>query len=549
VAVGGLGSRPGTAEEPPYQPIVFELRKDTGIDLVVEPSRTERCHQPETMISGVAVFDYDGDGRLDVYGVNGATRPGLEKTGPEHYNRLYRNLGGWRFEDTTEAAGVRGHGYTHGVAVADYDNDGDRDLFVAGLRENILYRNRGDGSFEDVTAAAGLARPDPRYGTLWSVAAAFFDYDHDGWLDLFVSNYCVWDPETEPACGPAGMRDYCHPKHYQGLPNSLYRNQGDGTFADVSEASGIRSHIGKGMGIGVADFDDDGWMDLYVANDTVPAFHFRNLGDGRFAEIGVESGAAYTYYGAAVSGMGVDARDVDNDGLPDVFMAAMTDEAMPFYVNQGDNIFDEMTAPSRLAMLTRKKTGWSTGIYDLNNDGWKDVFVASGDVMDPRGVLGGNVPQPNTLLVNVGGGSFADGSDTAGEEFRTRRAVHRGVAFGDLDDDGRVDAVVTALSGPTELWRNVTPGENHWLLVSVLGTASNRDGIGTKIAITTASGTQHNHVTTAVGYGCASEPRVHFGLGKDAVIERIEVAWPSGAVQTFEDVAADQVFSIREPER
>jgi len=543
-----VGSSLGTAEEPEYEPIVFELMKGTGVDVMVEPSRTENCHQPETMISGVALFDYDNDGRLDVYIVNGATMPGLAKTRPEHDNRLFRNLGDWRFEDVTEKAGVRGRGYTHGVAVGDYDNDGDEDLFVAGLRENILYRNRGDGSFEDVTKPAGLGRPDPDYGTLWSVGAAFFDYDRDGWPDLFVSNYCVWDPETEPACGPAGKRDYCHPKHYRGLPNSLFHNEGDGTFRDVSAVSGIRSHIGKGMGLGVADFDDDGWTDVYVANDTVPAFHFRNMHDGRFEEIGVESGIAYTYYGAAVSGMGVDARDINNDGRPDVFVAAMTNEAMPFYINNGNNVFDEMTAPSRLAMLTRNKTGWSAGIYDFNNNGWKDIFVASGDVMDPRGILGDKVPQPNTLLVNLRGGKFANGGDTAGEEFRTRRAVHRGAAFGDIDGDGRVDAVVTALSGETELWRNVTPNGNHWLRVTAIGTRSGRNATGTRIAITTASGPQHNHVNTAVGYGCASEPHVHFGLGKDSVVEQMKVTWPDGVVQTFEGLKADQVITIHEPE-
>jgi hypothetical protein len=344
------------------------------------------------------------------------------------------------------------------------------------------------------------------------------------------------------------MRDYCHPKHYEGLPNSLFRNGGDGTFTDVSEASGIRSHIGKGMGLGVADFDEDGWIDVYVANDTVPAFHFRNAQDGRFEEIGIESGSAYTYYGAAVSGMGVDARDVNNDGLPDVFVAAMTNEAMPFYINRGDNIFDEATAPSRLAMLTRQKTGWSAGIYDFNNDGWKDIFVASGDVMDPRGFLGDRVPQPNTLLVNIGGAKFTSAGETAGEEFRTRRAVHRGAAFGDIDGDGRVDAVVTALSGATEVWRNVTPGGNHWLRVRAIGTKGSRDATGTRITITTASGRQYNHVNTAVGYGCASEPHVHFGLGKDSVVEQMKVTWPSGVTQVLENIEADQVITIREPE-
>jgi len=541
-------SRSDAGEAPP-PPIVFDLMEGAGVDFVVEPSRTERCHQPETMISGVALLDYDNDGRLDIYLLSGATMPGLQKTEPVHQNRLFRNLGGWRFEDVTDRAGVQGRGYTHGVAAADFDGDGDADLFVAGLRENILYRNRGDGRFEDVTAAAGLARPDPRYGTLWAVAAAFFDYDRDGWLDLFVSNYCVWDPATEPFCGPQGKQDYCHPRHYQGLPNSLYRNNGDGTFADVSATSGIRAHIGKGMGLGVADFDDDGWIDVYVANDTLPGFHFRNLGNGRFAEIGIEAGNAYTYYGAAVSGMGVDARDVDNDGRPDVFVAALLNESMPFYLNRGSNMFEEMTAPSGLARITRTKTGWSTGVYDFNNDGWKDIFVASGDVMDPRGVVGDKVPQPNTLLMNLGQGRFEDASKSAGEEFSRRRAVHRGAAFGDLDGDGRVDAVVTALSGATELWRNVSPAAGNWLRILATGAGGNRDAIGTKISINTASGSQHNHVNTAVGYGCASERHVHFGLGKDSLVKQLKVTWPGGAVQTLEDVPANQVLTLREPGR
>ncbi|MDA2930386.1 CRTAC1 family protein [Acidobacteria bacterium AH-259-O06] len=500
------------------------------------------------MISGVALFDYNNDGWLDIYAVSGATMPGLKKTREIHYNRLFRNNGDWTFEDVTEQAGVQGRGYTHGVVVADYDNDGDQDIFVAGLRENIFYRNNGDGSFTDVTSRAGLAEPDPKYRTLWSVAAAFFDYDRDGWLDLFVSNYCVWNPETEPICGPVNSPDYCHPKHYQGLPNSLFRNNGDGTFADVSEASGIRHHIGKGMGLGVADFDQDGWVDIYVANDTVPAFLFHNLRDGTFEEIAFESGTAYTYSGLAVSGMGVDARDVNNDGLVDIFVAAMTNEAMPFYVNLGDNTFDEMTAPSKLGMMTRDKTGWSNGIYDFNNDGWKDLFVASGDVMDPRGSFAERVLQPNTLFVNLKNGKFADAGPTAGKEFAARRAVHRGAAFGDIDNDGRIDAVVTALSGPIEVWHNVSPHPHHWLLVSAIGTKSNRDAMGTKIKVVTASGAQYNHVNTAVGYGCASDRRVHFGLGKDTIVEKLEIAWPTGTVQTLENVKADQILTIREPE-
>jgi hypothetical protein len=474
--------------------------------------------------------------------------PGLEKTLDRHYNRLYRSNGDGTFDDVTLSAGVKGRGYTHGVVVADYDNDGDQDMFVAGLRENILYRNGNDGTFKDVTSEAGLSEADPKYGTLWSVAAAFLDFNSDGFLDLFVSNYCVWDPETEPICGPTNSPDYCHPQHYDGLPNSLYLNNGDGTFTDISEESGLRQHIGKGMGLGIADFDGDGWIDIYVANDTVPAFYFHNLEGKSVEEIAFESGTAYTYSGAAVSGMGVDAKDVNNDGLVDIFVAAMTNEAMPFYVNLGDNFFDEMTAPSKLAMMTRDRTGWSNGIVDFNNDGWKDLFIASGDVMDPRGAFRERVPQPNTLFVNLMNGKFADAGPTAGPEFLKRKKVHRGAAFGDLDNDGRMDAVVTSLNGPTEVWKNVSPSANHWLLVSTVGTRSNRDGIGAKIKVTTEAGTYYNHVNTAVGYGCASDRRVHFGLGKSSLIKELEITWPSGAVQTLENVPADQILTVTEPE-
>lgn len=553
VVVGWLAAPPPLAggandQKFDYEPIVFELVKNSGVDFYIEPSRTNRRHQPETMISGVCIFDYNNDGILDLYLVSGATMPGLKKELPAHWNRLYRGNGDFTFVDVTEEAGVKGRGYTHGCAVGDYDNDGDQDLFVAGLRENIFYRNNGDGTFTDVTKEVGLGEPDPKYGTLWSVAAAFLDYNRDGWLDLFVSNYCVWDPETEPICGPVNAPDYCHPQHYDGLPNSLYRNNGDGTFTDVSEASGIRAHIGKGMGLGIADFDDDGWIDIYVGNDTVPAFLFHNQGDGTFREIAFESGTAYTYSGHAVSGMGVDAKDVNNDGLVDIFVAAMTNEPMPFYVNLGGLMFDDATAPSRLAMMTRDRTGWSNGIFDLNNDGWKDLMIASGDVMHPSGAFKDRVPQPNTLFVNLKNGKFEDAAPTAGSDFTKAVRIHRGMAFGDLDNDGRIDVVTTSLEGPTEIWRNVSNPKNHWILVSVRGTRSNRDGIGTKIRITTASGSQWNHVNPAVGYGCASDKRVHFGLGPDAVIEEMQVTWPSGVTQTFTNIPADQILELVEPD-
>ena len=534
---------------PAFDPIVFELVKGSGIDFVTNSGRSPHRHQPETMVAGVALLDYDNDGKLDVFLTNGATMPDLDKSAPVHWNRLYHNLGNWKFEDVTEQAGLKGRGFDLGVATGDFDNDGFTDIFVAGLRENTLYRNRGDGTFEDVTARAGLRQPDPEYGTLWSVAAAFLDYDRDGRLDLFVSNYVVWDAKTEPLCGPQGVHDYCHPKNYKGLPNSLFHNEGDGTFKDVSKASGIRASVGKGMGLGVADFDQDGFPDVFVANDTEPNWLFHNRGNGTFEEIGFAAGVAYPESGRPVSGMGADARDVDDDGKPDLFHTALSNETMPVFQNQGRASFVEQTARSGVAAATLSRAGWGNGIVDFNNDGRKDLFVAGGDVMDPAGEFREKVRQANLVLANLGRFRFADASPGAGPDFATRRAVHRGAAFGDLDGDGKVDAIVTALDEGVEVWRNVSPVANHWLEVRTLGRSSNRDGMGAEISVTTASGVHHGHVNTSVGYGCASDIRVHFGLGKDAEVTKLEVRWPSGIRQVLENVASDQVLVVKEPER
>jgi hypothetical protein len=536
------------ASPPVFDPVVFEeVAAQRGLRFVTHSGRTARKHQPETMVAGVAVLDYDGDGWLDVYAVNGGELPRAEKTGPAHWNRLFRNDGRGHFTDVTERAGVAGRGYDLGVATADYDNDGDTDIFVAGLRRNTLFRNNGDGTFADVTEAAGLARPDPKYGTLWAVAAAFIDYDRDGRLDLFVSNYCVWDPAREPLCGDPKAPDYCHPRQYQGLPNSLFHNQGDGTFKDVSVTSGIRAHIGKGMGIGVADFDADGFPDLFVANDTTPSFLFLNNRNGRFTESAFERAVAFGERAEAVSGMGADAGDVDNDGRPDIFETALANESFPLFKNLGAASFEDVTARSGVGAATRARSGWGNGIVDLNNDGWKDLFVACADVMDPAGAFGERVPMANAVLVNLKDGRFADGSGEAGEAF-SRKAVHRGAAFGDVDNDGRVDAVVTALDGPLELWRNVSPARNHWLLVKAVGARSSRDGMGARLEVVTASGPRHGQVNTAVGYGGASDRRVHFGLGADAVVQELTVTWPSGKTQTLRNVPADQVLTVREPD-
>jgi len=545
LALGAAAAR--AVPDPEFDPIVFEeVAAARGARFETNSSRTPRRHQPETMVAGVALFDYDNDGWLDIYAVNGARLPGLEKTGPEYWNRLFRNDGKGSFTDVTEAAGVAGTGYDLGVVTGDYDNDGHADIFVAGLRRNTLFHNNGDGTFSDVTEAAGLAPSDPKYGTLWAVAAAFVDYDRDGRLDIFVSNYCVWDPATEPLCGKPGSPDYCHPRQYEGLPNSLFHNEGNGRFTDVSVPAGIRAHVGKGMGIGVADFDDDGYTDLFVANDTVPSFLFMNDRDGTFTESAFERAVAFPDRAEAVSGMGADAGDVDNDGRADVFQTALANETFPLFRNLGGATFEDVTARSGVGAMSRPRSGWGNGIVDLNNDGWKDLFVACADVMDAAGEFGERVPMANAVFANLGNGRFADASAGAGEAF-ARRAVHRGAAFGDVDNDGRVDVVVTALDGPLELWRNVSPNPNRWLSVRTVGTRSNRDGMGAKLKVTTRTGTQHAQVNTSVGYGSASDPRVHFGLGRETRVDQLTISWPSGTTQTLQKVDAGQVLTVREP--
>jgi hypothetical protein len=494
----------------------------------------------------VALLDYDNDGWLDVYAVNGASMPGLDKTGARHWNRLFHNNGNGTFADVTEAAGVAGRGYDIGVVAGDYDNDGYADMLVTGLRANTLFHNNGNGTFSDATQAAGLGRSDPKYGTLFAIAGAFVDYDRDGRLDLFIANYCVWDPKTEPLCGDPSLPDYCHPSHFEGLPNSLFHNDGNGTFTDVSVASGIRAHVGKGMGIAVADLDGDGWTDLFVANDTTPAFLFMNNRNGTFTEASFERAVAFTDHGEPIAGMGADAGDVDNDGRPDIFETGLEADTFPLFKNLGAATFEDATTRSGVGALTRAFTGWGNGIVDLNNDGWKDLFAACSGVLDPKGRFGERVPLANVVLVNRGNGSFSDGSAGAGEAFG-RKAVHRGAAFGDIDNDGRVDVVVTALDGPLELWRNVSPAANHWLLVKTLGTKSARDGMGAKITVVTASGPQYGRVNTAVGYGSSSDPRVHFGLGADAVVKELTLTWPSGKTETLKDVKADQILTLKEP--
>jgi len=525
------------------------IAASAGVGFVLHNSATPFKYQIEPMVAGVAIFDYNNDGYEDIYFVNGARIPELMKTGPEYYNRLYQNNGNGTFTDVTARAGVKGEGYSMGVAVGDYDNDGWEDLYVVGVNRNQLFHNNGDATFTDVTEAAGLKGLDPQRGKTWSICAGWFDYDNDGWLDLFVVNYCVWGLDKDPFCGSefTGVRAYCHPSKFAPLPDALYHNNRDGTFTEVSAAAGIRQHLGKGMGVAFADYDADGYLDVFVANDTTRNFLFHNNGDGTFSERGLQAGVAYNGDGSALSYMGADFRDVDNDGRPDIFVTAISNETFSYFHNEGGGIFDDFTHPSGLGRLSIFSSGWSNGIFDLNNDGRKDLFSANSHVNDNIG-FEMNVPfqQRNSIFANAGD-RFVDVSASAGEDFQVA-AAHRGCAFGDLDNDGRMDVVVSRFDGPAEVFRNVSPGGNHWLLVKTVGTRSNRDGIGAQIRLESASGVQYNHVTTSVGYASSSSRRVHFGLGQDTLVTRLEIRWPSGVRQELRNVPADQILTVREPE-
>jgi hypothetical protein len=551
LAVSALGTWWLAATKPAVDPITFVDRAvPAGIDFILRNSATPEKHQIETMISGVAVFDYNNDGKPDIYFVNGAAIPKLEKTDSSYRNRLYRNNGDGTFTDVTAQAGVSGAGYGMGVAAGDFDNDGNVDLFLPGVNRNILYRNRGDNTFEDVTAKAHLEGIDSQLGKVWSIAAGWFDYDNDGFLDLFVVNYVVWDPKKEHYCGvpEANVRTYCHPKYYQGLANTLYHNNGDGTFTDVSKTSGIAAYVGKGMGVAFADYDHDGLMDVFVANDTMPNFLFHNEGGGEFREVGLRSGVALNDDGRAVSAMGADFRDYNNDGWDDLFVTALAGETFPLFRNRGKGLFEDTTHSSRVGRAVARWSGWSNGIVDLNNDGFKDLFVARGDVQDnAEATSSRKTLEPNSVLANQGDGTFADVSVQAGESFQ-QAGQHRGAAFGDFDGDGRVDVVVTRLNGRAELFRNTSPARNHWLGLKLVGRRSNRDGIGARVHIVSSSGAeQWNHVTTSVGFACSSDRILHFGLGKDAFLKRVEIVWPSGTRQELENPTPDGLLTVVEP--
>jgi hypothetical protein len=511
-----------------------DVAKAAGLQFVHQHSPTAEKYYVESSPGGLAVFDYNGDGRPDIFFTNGARTPSLQKVSAAYANRLYRNDGEFHFTDVTDAAGAAGVGYAIGAAAADYDNDGHVDLFVAGVRQNQLLHNRGDGRFQDVTKAAGIASGD------WAVAGAWFDYDNDGRLDLLVVNYVKWTPDKNRYCGDQsrGIRIYCHPRFFEGLPDRLYRNRGDGTFEDVSARAGLLTHVGKGMSAAIADFDHDGRTDVFVTNDTVPNFLFHNKGDGTFGETALFAGVSVPASGRPVSSMGVDVQDYDNDGWEDIFVTALSSETFPLFRNDTHGAFEETTTRAGLSTITSHTSGWCAELVDVDNDGWKDIFTANSHANDRVSESTG-WNQANSLLRNDHG-RFRDVTADAGMS----RAIvaHRGCGVADFDGDGRLDIAVLVLGANAELWRNESSGSNRWLAVKLVGTKSNRDGIGARVII----GNQVRTMTTAIGYASSSHAGLHFGLGPSSGPLRVEVQWPSGTRQIVENVTANQVVEIKE---
>ena len=538
-----------TAAAPSLAPearITFEdLVAKSGIHFELKNSISPQRYSIETMLGGVAVFDYNNDGLLDIFFTNGAAIPSLEKADSTYWNRLYKNNGDGTFTDVTEQAGVKGVGYSMGVAVGDFDNDGFEDLYVTGVNRNQLLRNNGNGTFTDVTAKARVDGTAEGKGKLWSVAAGWFDYNNDGLLDLLVINYLDYNIASAKLCELEKVRTYCAPGVFSGTPNILYRNNGDGTFTDVSASSHIGQYVGKGMGLAFADYDGDGFTDVFVSNDTYQNFLLHNNGDGTFKDVALEQGVAYTADGSMVAGMGADFRDIDDDGRPDIFHTAMFGDTFPLYRNAGAQ-FDDATESSGMTTFSRRMTAWGTGIFDLDNDGRKDLFVAGGAILDNEmEVLHRPTKQPDGILRNAGGFKFVDATATAGAAIAEPR-MHRGAAFGDLNNDGKIDVVVSDVNDKPQILMNATATTNHWLILKLVGTKDNRDGLGTRVKITTADGVQFNHATTAVGYSSSSDKRIYFGLGKNTVVDKIELAWPTGVKQVLMNVKSDQVLTVVE---
>ncbi|HEX8888367.1 MAG TPA: CRTAC1 family protein [Pyrinomonadaceae bacterium] len=534
-------------------PVTFtDISAQTKIDFKQAASPTSQKYLLESMGGGVALFDYDNDGRLDIYFTNGAQLEdpmpkdaSPDKRDPKYWNRLYHQKPDGTFEDVTVRAGVRGEGYSMGAAAADYDADGFVDLYVTGYGANILYRNNGDGTFTDVTKKLGVA------GGGWSTSAGWFDYDNDGRLDLFVARYADWDFEKGSLyCGDLrpGYRAYCHPDNFKGMSNLLYHQKQDGTFEDVSVTSKIADPNGKGLGVAFADFDNDGWTDIIVANDSVRQQLYRNRGDGTFEDVALIAGVGYNENGKTFAGMGVDARDYDDDGLPDIFITALSNESYPLYRNNGDGSFNYTTNTTSVGQITLLYSGWGAKFFDADNDGWQDIFVAQSHVLDTIEKTSAYLKYKQTpLLMRNTGKGFVNVSATAGQAF-TQAIAARGAAFGDLNNDGQTDIVIGTIEGAPHILRN-DGTRNHWLGISLTGAKGNRNGLGARLTLTDGNGRQQVLEATSAGsYLSSSDARIIFGLGNVASVKAIEVRWPGGRTQRVMNPAIDRYISINERE-
>jgi enediyne biosynthesis protein E4 len=521
---------------------IFEVKQLHGIDFILQNSPTPQKYLIETMPGGVALFDYNNDGLLDIFFVNGGkiantlhVPENFERANPRYWNRLYRQNRDGSFTDVTEAAGLAraGNGnYGMGVAVGDYDNDGYPDLYVTSYGKNVLYHNNGDGTFTDVTAKAGVR------GGGWSVSAGFFDYNNDGHLDLFVTRYMDWDADRNKICG-GDWHTYCPPAAFPATTCLLYRNRGDGTFEDVSERSGITEKKERALGVAFADYDDDGFTDIFVSNDGMQQYLFHNNGDGTFRECALEAGAALTSDGKGLSGMGAVFQDYDNDGRADVIVTVLPRELYGLYHNDGAGAFSYQSLETGLGALTSGSSGWGVGLEDFDNDGWKDLFVAQSHVLDNVEQIDASLRYKELPLLALNRKGRFERADSG----LTTPVAARGAAFGDINNDGWMDVIITTLGGPPVLLLNRGGGGNHWLSITLRGTHSNRDGYGARVNVNG----QTRFATSGGSYICANDKRLHFGLGS---MEKaaVEILWPSGTKQVLKDVRADQFLEIREPE-
>jgi len=524
----------------PKRPTFVDAAPRSKISYISNNSPAGHKYFPQPMCGGVAIFDFDNDGKLDIFFTNGAQLPEMKKANPSYYNCLVHQRADGTFEDVTAKAGLTGANldFNFGVAVGDYDNDGYEDLFICSAGRNTLYHNNGNGTFTDVTAASGIGG---KPADTLSVVAAWFDYDNDGLLDLDVDNYTFWTPQKDIRCSMGSKEFYCDPRRYKSVPPRLYHNLGHGKFEDVTEKSGLAKWPGKGMGISIADFNNDGWPDIFIANDTEPNSLFINQKNGTFEEQGLELGVAYNDSAHSGSSMGSDAKDYDNDGNVDIFYNNLMGQVWQLLRNRG-NLFTFPYA-SKIQTLSLPFSGWSNGFIDYNNDGWKDIYSANGDVDQ----VNEKSPQHDTMFENVGGKTFVDVSEEMGKDF-LHKGYQRGSAFGDLNNDGAMDIVVTSLNETPRILMNTADSGNHWLVLSLTGHKSARDAVGAKVKVTTASGrTLYNHVAISVGFMSSSDKRVHFGLGEETKIASIEIRWPSGIQQVLKDVAADQFLKVDEP--